>query len=239
MARWEAYKLPVNPRLYVTRDERLWIPVEITLLDESFHEAWRVGAEELAKISAVEQRRLVVDTAVAWRDFPPSEPSFETSVQVSGKELMETAVAGQRAKLGTLIDATIRSVYLDPMQSDPDNSGLRTRLLQVYVALQQYDAAISAGLDFLIDERGDKVATHNHIGIAYYLKGEIKQAAYYFKQALAAAADDAGVRRNLDQALRALGRSTETPDEKLASAIAQPLKGDAVRVDENSFYWLE
>ena len=46
LSRWEAYKLPVDPRLTVVRDDRVWIPVEITLLDQSFDDAWRAGADE-------------------------------------------------------------------------------------------------------------------------------------------------------------------------------------------------
>ncbi len=49
--------------------------------------------------------------------------------------------------------------------------------------------------------------------------------------------DDEGTRRNLGQALWTLGRTEEAvPDEMLAVAAAEPLKGDAARLDESSFY---
>lgn len=139
-----------------------------------------------------------------------------------------------------MIDEHIRKTYLDPMQLDPDDSELRTRLLRVYVALEQYDAAISAGLDFLIDERGDKAATYNHLGIAHYLREETKQAAFYFKQAMDLSPEDEGIRGNHEQAMWMLGRSDEPSALTKVSAVdAGPLKGAAGRISEDRFYWLE
>jgi hypothetical protein len=71
VARWEMYKLPVDPRLTVVRNEQLWIPVEIALLDGPFDKAWRAGADQLAQLSGVEQRRLIVDTSQAWESIRP------------------------------------------------------------------------------------------------------------------------------------------------------------------------
>ena len=78
------------------------------------------------------------------------------------------------------------------------------------------------------------------LGIAYYLKGEIRQAAYYFRQALAARPDDDGIRRNLDQALWALGRAQEPGGVSAVSvATGESPRADAARVDGDSFYWIE
>ena len=237
--RWEAYKLPVDPRLYVVRDDRLWIPVEITLLNDPFHEAWRAGADELAQLTGVEQRRLIIDTAQAWQSHPPSAPAFGTEVQAPTGPALSKAVQSQHAVLSEMIKARIGVAYLDPMKAAPDDNALRTRLLRVYVALTQYDAAISAGLDFLIDDRGDRSATYNHLGIAHYLKGDTKQAAFYFQQALDLSPLDEGIRRNHEQAMWALGRSEEFAGAVATTPADAPLKGAAGRIDEDSFYWIE
>jgi ligand-binding sensor domain-containing protein len=240
VARWEAYKLPVDPRLCVVRDDGLWIPLEITRLDGSFHEAWRAGADELAKLSTVDQRRRIVDTASAWESFPPSALPGDEVIAPPAATVISGAVDAQQVRLTDMIDEQIRRVYLDAMRNGGADNALRTRLLRVYVALARYDDAISTALDFLIDDRGDKAATHNHLGIAYFLKGETKQAAYQFKQAVDANPEDEGMRRNLGQALWTLGRTAAVvPDELLAVATAAPLKGDTPRLDETSFYWVE
>ena len=80
------------------------------------------------------------------------------------------------------------------------------------------------------------------LGIAYYLKGEIRQAAYNFRQALAARPDDEGISKNLDQTLWALGRADESGGVAAATEVTDgdgSVRGDAARVDGDSFYWIE
>jgi ligand-binding sensor domain-containing protein len=240
VTRWEAYQLPVDPRLCVLRDDRLWIPLEITRLDGSFHEAWRTGADELARLPAMGQRRLIVTTATAWKDYPPVAGPGRVTVAPPERGAIAGALEAERVVLKGMIDEQIERAYLDAMRAGDADSDLRTRLLRVYVALRRYDDAISAALDFLIDDRGDEAATHNHLGIAYFLKGEVKQAAYHFQQAVDVDPQDEGMRRNLGQALWTLGRTDQAiPDELLATATAVPLKGDVAQLDGSSFYWVE
>jgi hypothetical protein len=106
--------------------------------------------------------------------------------------------------------------------------------------MARYDDAIRAGLDFLIDDRCERRRLQTTLVSPTSWTGETKQAAYYFKQTVDVDPDDEGTRRNLGQALWTLGRTEEAvPDEMLAVAAAEPLKGDAARLDESSFYWVE
>jgi transglutaminase-like putative cysteine protease len=119
VARWESYKLPVDSRLYLIRDDRLWIPLEITLIDGSFHEAWRHGADELAKLSGLDQRRLIVDTETAWETFPPTALSTEATVEPPAQAAVAEEIAAQHNLLKAMIDEHIRKTYLDPCSSIP------------------------------------------------------------------------------------------------------------------------
>lgn len=243
ISRWDAYKLPIDQRRFILREDRLWIPVEVTRLDGPFDDAWRAGADELAQLSGIEQRRLILNTAQAWETHPPAMPQFDTDNVEPDVVRLREAISAGRATLAKMIDSQIEATYLIPMRADPDNGDLRTRLLRVYVALSQYDDAISAGLDFLIDDRGDQAATYNHLGISHYLKGEIKQSAFYFLQALALSPDDAGIRRNHEQAMWALGRSEAPAMAQVAASDggqgADGRKGADGRFGEESFYWVE
>ena len=125
-----------------------------------------------------------------------------------------SAFGEQHAVLTGMVDDHLEATYLDPLKLTPENNALRTRLLQVYVALQQYDAAVEAGLNHLIDKRGDKAATHNHLGIAYFLQQEMTQAAFHLQLAAELRQEDSGINANLDRALRALGR------EETSEAVA-------------------
>ena len=116
---------------------------------------------------------------------------------------------------------------------------LAARLLQVYVALQRYDTAIEAGINHLVDRQGDKAATLNHLGIAYYLKGDMTMAAYHFQQAADLRPDDAGIRANLDRALRATGRKVaSTAVASVDYAATDSTKAAQLEV-AYTFYWIE
>lgn len=240
LSRWEAYRLPLLDRLTVVHGDRVWIPVEITRLDAPFERAWHDGADEMAKLSGVERRQRILLTADAWARHSPAVPSVAGTPPPAPTATADAVASGQSA-LRERIDEQIERRYLQPLRGDEaGNDALRTRLLQVYVALADYDAAIAAALDFLIDERGDGAATHNHLGIAYFLKGETRQATYHFRQALAVRPDDEGIEHNLEHALWTLGRR-DSPSESdlVADATASESRGAASGGAEHAFYWID
>ena len=197
------------------------------------------GAEEMGRLPVLERRERVVDTREAWHRYPAGTPtsSADEDQRLADPAGVAAAVAAQSAALLERIDRQIEATYLDP--PDPGDDALRTRLLQVYVALQRYDTAIEAGTTHLSDRRGDKAATHNHLGIAYYLKGDMTQAAYHFQQASDLRPDDPGIGANLDRVLRALGREdSSTPVVAAEYSTADSTK--AARQDvAAAFYWIE
>jgi len=132
------------------------------------------------------------------------------------------------------IDAT----YLFPLKDAPDDDALRTRLLKVYLSLNQADAAITMASTYLLDERGDKATTYNHMGNAYVMKGDLVQAALQYKQAAALRPDDPGIQRNLEQAMQALGRAQPTASSQVATTESG-VKAAALDVGVDSFYWIE
>ncbi len=239
--RWQQdHTLPLAKHDFVTRGDRLWIPVEITRLGDSFRQAWQAGLEELAKLTHVERIQRVVDTADAWERFPVAQPDF--SVQLAGPPLsvLEEAFAAQYDTLKTTIGAHIETHYLDPLKLQPDNDALRLRLIQLYLVLRRYDTAIHTAESHLLDEVGDKAATYNQLGVAYYLKGEDTRAALNFKQAIALRPEDRKLQRNLDLALQKLGKSDAATAAQLADSKSddQP-KGAVSPVGVDDFYWFE
>lgn len=221
------------------RGERLWIPVEVTRVDQSFQEAWKTGLDELAKLPALESRHRVVATAEAWQSYPATQPVFKTTGEALRAAALNKVFSEQYAALKASIDAYIDDAYLDPLKDAPDNDVLRIRLLKVYLALHQADTAIEVGVSNLLDERGDKAATLNHLGNAYHVKGNLGQAALYYKQALALRPEDAGIQRNLGQALQALGRARPVVSREVTASDPRASKAAVLEVDVDSFYWIE
>lgn len=139
-----------------------------------------------------------------------------------------------------LVDTYIERTFIYPLQVDPDNDSLRTQLLKMYLNLNRIDTAIATGSDYLLDERGNKGATCNSLGNAYFFMGDLRQAALYYRQAAALLPDDDGIRSNLSRALEALGKPVP-PRAKAAleSETAGRARSAAATLDANSFYWVE
>lgn len=86
---------------------------------------------------------------------------------------------------------------------------------------------------------GQQASTYNHLGIVYYFKGELDQAAFFFQQALDLASEDEGIRRNLAKVRAELGEVEAGKSTAMVEVAVVGAKGAAVGVDEDSFYWLE
>jgi tetratricopeptide (TPR) repeat protein len=115
----------------------------------------------------------------------------------------------------------------------------RQQLIQLYLALRQYDTAIQTATDYLLKEVGDMVAIHNQLGVAHFLKGDVTQAAYFFKQAVALRPADKELQQNLDRALQQLGMAERPATETASRKNAGKAKGATEDVGVDGFYWLE
>ena len=237
--RQQAYLLPLGPGLYVERRDHLWIPLEITKLDADFHQAWRLGAQALNKLSERQQRQLVVDTAEAWAAYPATTPSFEEAISPPAPARLNEPVAAQVAILQQTIDAYIDKTYLKPLHVQPDNDALRTQLLKVYLALNQFDKAIDRAETDLLQEQGDKAATLNQLGNAFFMTGNRKRAALYYKQALDLRPDNQGIADNLKRALEAAGLAQPDQADTIQVPAAISPKDASFEIDVERFYWLE
>jgi Flp pilus assembly protein TadD len=139
------------------------------------------------------------------------------------------------------VNAHIEETYLYPLKGNPEDVALRTRLAQVYVALQRYDDAIGNMQDHLISAGGDKAPIYNHLGIARFLKGDLRQAALDFKEALEWAPEDARIRRNFERVMAALGKgeAVEPVADLVTTAGGTASKSGTQDLSGDSFYWIE
>lgn len=138
---------------------------------------------ELAKLSPLERRSKVIETAAAWGKFPSTQPLFDSTVDVPAPAAYEAVFVAQHADLKAAVNRHIDATYLFPLKDAPDDDALRTRLLKVYLSLDQADAAITMASTYLLDERGDRASTYNHLGNAYVIKGDMTQAALNYRRA--------------------------------------------------------
>ena len=244
--------LNLNPHLHVLMMDGVYVrhpdtgtPTFVAVApptDAQLQQLIQAAAEQL--IAVLERRGIFDDSQpdpladeapmLAWEAYRPSVPELGVDIAPPSREELSTAVADQYGQLQEMVDTYIEKTFVYPLQVEPDNSPLRMQLLKMYLVLRQIDTAIETGLNYLLNEQGDQGATCNNLGNAYFLKGDLTQAALYYKQAAALCPDDKGIQANLDRALRALGRA-----EAMDTTAGAGTKGNVLEEDVDSFYWLE
>ncbi len=234
----KAYSLPIGEKLYVVRDGRIWIPVEITLFGKSFTEAWRSGAGESASLLEEDMLR-VVDTSDVWQEYEPSPPKFEGEIAFPTKEDIKGTFSTDRSGFKEMMDAFIERTHLGPLGENPEDFDLRFKLARVYTAIREYDRSISQ-YQHLLETDADPAQVYNNMGIAYLLKGEVKKAAQDFKRAVDLDPTDEGIKGNFELAMSFLeGEERIAFAREIGVAVPEGVKAAEFEVDEESFYWRE
>lgn len=205
-----ALGLPVAEELYVVRDGRIWIPVEITLFGKSFVEAWRAGAGACVRMAAGDRLR-VADTAAGWEEYEPAPPTFQGPIPSPLDGGLDEAFAASRRQIRELMGEYIQSAYQPEPSGDVET---RLELAQVYVLIREYERAIE--VYGRLEEEGATLArVRNNRGIAYLLSGAAGEAVDEFTRALEVEPGDRGIQANLrlaESALRLSGASSLTED---------------------------
>jgi transglutaminase-like putative cysteine protease len=241
LKRQQAYQLPLDKDYYYLWGDRVWIPVEVTLLSQSFQAAWAAGLEKVAGLEPGH----VVETAAAWQDFAPAEVSFAGEGVAPVRAVFAERVANQHEAVQEQIDAYVEATYLEPLEQEPENSMLRTELGQVFMALQRYNTAIDHARDYLSAGGQNKASAYNQMGIASYYKDDFSQAEYSFREALKRQPDDEELKRNLERVMRARGKKGDEEGTPLVKAagdsaeVAGAAKSADAGLEQDAFYWVE
>ncbi|MBI2505116.1 MAG: PorV/PorQ family protein [Candidatus Latescibacteria bacterium] len=228
----EAQRIGLGQGYYLARDERLWVPVEVTLLGKSFREAWRTAVEECLRLEK-EGRLIAVDTQEAWKSYPPSSPPFEIAVAVPEKE--QALFAADFAALRSLQREFIQQEYLKGLAAAPTNHSLRSACIYNLLELGEYTWAL-AQLDTMEAQGAPLQTVENNRAVVCILQGELEKAADHLQQVLAADPTDEEALSNLQVVQSRMGQA---PVElsAAASAVSKDKKGEAVELDLQDLHW--
>ena len=174
---------------FVVMDGSVWVPVETTLVGESFSKAWKRGAEnynkerdELKVIDLNEARKL-------YKAPNLKTAEFKSKVNVSEIEKM---FPGELQKL-----SGERASHLEGSVSTLGPAGLK-RLMVMYARQGLLDEAIDVSRK--VEEKAKDSAYFNNLANIYYLKGKNANAVVYYGEAAALAPRDAEILINLSRA---------------------------------------
>ncbi len=173
----------------ITFDDRIWLPVETTLVGSSFTNAWKKGAENY--VSESEDIK-VIDVNDASRLFKaPNLPpkSFETKFSAEDIEKFFPNEMEQLAKE--------RLEYLEAKLTEKGDEGL-SKLMVVYGQEGMLDKAMEIGL--MIEDKERDAVVLNNLGNLYYLNGSYEDALGFYDKAARLAPEDVGILMNMARA---------------------------------------
>ncbi|MEC9071693.1 MAG: tetratricopeptide repeat protein [Myxococcota bacterium] len=210
--------LPAQSGTAVTFDEdallthggTLWVPVETTLVDKTFPEAWKGGATELARWKAEPDKVRVIDVRAAWATYPTVDLA---SAAGSVREVSAEVLASEVSTSVGAADHT-RNEYLAARLTEIDQriaeAGERPELLNKkgQVLFHQGAKAEARGLFERAskDARWGKLA-RNNLGNLHMVAGRAEEALATYRSA--AELDDGDARVQLNAALAAFSAGDE------------------------------
>jgi tetratricopeptide (TPR) repeat protein len=226
-----ALALSVDEDLYVVRGERVWIPVETTMLGKSFLEAWEEGAGIYRRWEASSDFR-VVPVEEAWAEYVPSLPETPPpSVTPPGAEQIDRRFASDLDSLRAWQSAFLKQKFLEPLDSEVKSSidpGKTNQLALVYALEGKLVEARAEWARLLAADPADATALNN-LGNVQLLEGRADSASATYDRALALERDPGTL---LNQGLARWAQGDEAgADKSFNAALALlPDPGDAERL---------
>ncbi len=188
-----AFCLNVNPeearRNFLKPDElifangKVWIPVEVTMIDDDFLKAWGEGAKEWRENKARKQTNFY-PTHECWKEYAPvGLPGVEASVKLPARLVVVNAFQQEMIKF---IDREIypRVSKLQRLIRKSNNNPKYVNKLGVLYA--RYGLMEKAILQFnRVLEKNEYLPALINMGNIRYLKGDMEGALAYYRRAKA------------------------------------------------------
>lgn len=208
------FMISQNDKEYIVNEEMVWIPLEATMINKSFMEAWMTGAEEFYKYTGSGKKIEIIDARKAMAVFPPANLSSLPARTVTTPPADKIAafvaqdLADYSAHQGQATGSATASLALVNTPEAKNKSAI------IQAKAGNYDAAIAtlAGVNTWQAE--------NTLGNVYLLKNAVDTAQEHYQKSLAYNKEDGGVYLNFGLA-RYLAGSTEDAAEAFQVAVSK------------------
>jgi len=204
LAENERHLISLDDDLIVIREDKVWIPVEATMIGQSFAEAWAEGARKYHKYTK-ENKLQVVPLNTAWNTFKPVtlKPapytvSLPEKLRVEPMVLRETNILLEKS-----LDRLVKP-YRALVSMDEDNVRARLQVAIIYAKYGLYDAA-NREFDDILSIDADNSAVYNNRGNIYFSQQDYERAIENYSYAEKLSANDAGIKMNISMANYQLG----------------------------------
>lgn len=218
----ERHLISLDDELLVIHEGKVWIPVEATMIGQSFAEAWAEGARKYRHYRSDEQLQVVILNQ-AWKHFKPVTLSPATyTIKLPEQQRVLSMVQRETSLLlEKSLDRLVKP-YRALISMDSDNVGARLQVAIIYAKYGLYNAA-NLEFDQILAIDPDNSAVYNNRGNIYFSLGDYERALEDYNYAEKLSANDAGIKMNISMANYQLGNL----------ALARSKHQEAVMVDES------
>ncbi len=200
----ERHLISLDDELMVIRDDKVWIPLEATMIGQSFAEAWAEGARKYKRYSEEEKLEVVVLND-AWSSYKPVtlKPAAYT-IKLPEKIRVEPMVQRETALLlEKSLDRLVKP-YQALVAMDEDNVPARLQVAIIYAKYGLYDAA-NREFDSILSVDANNSAVYNNRGNIYFSQKDYERAIENYSYAEKLSANDAGIKMNISMANYQMG----------------------------------
>lgn len=185
--------------LIAFKDDRVWIPLEATMINTSFIEAWAEGAKKYQAALAAKELS-IIDLEQAWQEYKPvTLRKAGYTIEMPERKRTESLVKQARNEL--LVKSIDRLVlpYKTMVANDPGNIKARLQIAILYARYGLYkDAEIA--FEALDELAPNNSAVKTNQGNLYFLQQAYEKAIENYSRAAELDSDDGGIWINLSMA---------------------------------------
>jgi tetratricopeptide (TPR) repeat protein len=204
----EADLISQDSSLLAIKDGNVWIPLEATMVNTNFNEAWAEGARKY-QVALAANELGIIDLKEAWKTFKPvTLRKASYSIDLPEAKRTESLVRQSRKLLlAKSIDRLVLP-YQTMVANNPKNVAARLQIAILYARYGLYEDAELAFESLNELAPGDSAVKTNQ-GNMYFLQQDFKSATQYYQRAIELDGEDGGIWINLSMAQYKSGELTQ------------------------------
>ena len=199
IAEADAGLISQDSSLLVIKDGNVWIPLEATMINTSFTEAWAEAANKY-QLAAAAAELGIIDMSEAWLEYKPvTLRKASYSIDIPEKKRTESIIKQSHDLLLTRSVDRLVLPYQTMVANNPKNITARLQVAILYARFGLYEDAEIA-FEALDELAPDNSSVKTNQGNLYFLQEDYKNAIANYSRAAELDNEDGGILINLSMA---------------------------------------
>lgn len=222
-----------NNNLYVIYKDKLWIPVETTIVGNSFVKAWELGAANYYKWN--NKGLTILDVHESWNTYKPATlpESTQLPLEVSAKQI-EKKFPGDIVSVLKISSQTKIRGYLQTIEKNPADMNAHLQVAIVLARLGDRAEALKY-FDKIVAAEPKNAAALNNRGNIYMIEGDYAAAQRNYLAATLSNPEDAEIWVNLAKSYKVVNNMKKAKEsfvkaQKLDATIKNKYKALALEL---------